>query len=149
MKTNKIYFYISIIISLCVIILLLTGSPLLVIALDKGNSIPLGTFITWIGMISFPCSIYLGVKALKKPSGVFYKWLSVLIKIILILGILWVPISYMLAGNLSFSFTEKVSFQGGQQAMKLFWIFSYSIGIGAIITLLLHWINVLIKKVRK
>jgi len=128
------------------ITLLVTGSSLLMIALDDDHSIPLGTFITWAGMIALPLSIYWGIKELRKPSSKLNRFLSGLLKIIIILGILWVPISYLLAGNLSFSFSEKVTFHGGQDAMRWFWRLSYGIGIGSILTLIAYWISLLFKK---
>ena len=140
---RKIYFYSALILALITIVLLVTGSTFLTIALDSDKSIPLGTLITWIGMISLPLAIYWGVKELRKPTRKLNRILSGVLKMIIILGILWVPISYLLAGNLSFSFSEKESFQGGQAAMLWFWRLSYGIGIGAILTLIIYWISLL------
>ena len=146
MTRSKTLFYCTLILSLTVIILLATGSSLLTIPLDSNNSIPLGTFITWTGMIALPTAVYLGVKEFRKPSTQLNKTLSVLLKLIILLGILWVPIAYLLAGNLSFSFSEKETFQGGQAAMKWFWRLSYGIGIGAVSILAVYWISSLFTK---
>ena len=146
MNRRKIWFLSSLIVTFFTITLLVTGSSLLMIALDDDNSIPLGTFITWAGMIALPLSIYWGIKELRKPSSKLNRFLSGLLKIIIILGILWVPISYLLAGNLSFSFSEKVTFQGGQDAMRWFWRLSYGIGTGSILTLIAYWISLIFKK---
>jgi len=146
MNKRKIYFYSALILTLSVIILLATGSSLLTIPLDRDESIPLGTLITWTGIISLPLTIYWGIKELRKPSSKLNRTLSRFLKIIMILGILWVPISYLLAGNLSFSFSEKEPFQGGQDAMIWFWRLSYGIGIGAILTISTYWISLLFKK---
>ncbi len=143
---RKTYFYSALFLTLSVIILLITGSPLLTTALDRDNSVPFGTFITWVGMISLPLTIYWGIKALRKPSNQLNRFLSGFLKIILLLGILWVPISYLLAGNLSFSFSEKETFQGGQEAMRWFWRLSYGIGIGSVLTVITYWISLLFKK---
>jgi hypothetical protein len=62
------------------------------------------------------------------------------------LGFLWVPISFFLAGNLSFSFSEKGFFQGGQTAMKLFWSISFGIVFGAILILATYLISLLYHK---
>lgn len=146
MNRRKIYFYSALILTLSTIILLLIGSSLLTLALDRDKSIPLGTLITWTGMISLPLTIYWGIKEMRKPSGKFNKFLSGFLKIIIISGMLWAPISYLLAGNLSFSFSEKETFQGGQTAMRWFWILSYGIGIGAILTLIVFSISLLFRK---
>jgi hypothetical protein len=132
--------------TITVIIILVTGSSILTIAFDSHELIPFGTLITWAGMISFPLMIFWGIKELRKPSSKLSRILSGVLKIIIVLGILWVPISYLLAGNLSFSFSEKETFQGGQDAMKWFWRLSYGIGIGAILTLIAYWISLLFKK---
>lgn len=145
MNRRKIYFYSALILTLSVIILLATGSSVLTIALND-KSIPLGTFITWTGMISLPLMIYWGIKELRKPSSKLNRILSGFLKIIIISGILWVPISYLLAGNLSFTFSEKETFQGGQVAMQWFWRLSYGIGIGTILILIIYWISLLFKK---
>ena len=146
MNKRKVYFYSALILTLSVIILLVTGSSLLTIALDRDESIPVGTLMTWTGMISLPLTIYWGIKELRKPSSKLNRFLSGLLKIIIVLGILWVPLSYLLAGNLSFSFSEKETFQGGQDAMKWFWRLSYGIGIGAILTITIYWISLLLIK---
>ena len=115
-------------------------------ALDDKQTIPFGNLITWAGMISLPLTIYWGIKELRKPTTKLNKILAGFLKVVIILGILWVPISYLLAGNLSFSFSEKESFQGGQLAMRWFWRLSYGIGIGAILTIAVYWISLLFKK---
>ncbi len=148
MKLNrrKVYFFIALIATLSTTLLLVMGSPLLTVALDSDNSIPLGTLITWIGMISLPSAVYFGIKELRNPTGKLYRILSVFLKIIIVLGILWVPLSYALAGNLSFSFSEKETFQGGQTAMRWFWRLSYGIAIGSILVLVVYWISLLFIK---
>lgn len=146
MNRRKIYFFSFMIATLFTISLLITGSSLLTIALDDEQTIPLGTFITWSGMISLPLTIYWGVKELRKPSRRLNRILSGFLKIIITLGIIWVPISYLLAGNISFTFSERESFQGGQVAMKWFWYLSYGIGIGAILTITIYWISLLFKR---
>ena len=145
MNKRKIYFYCALILTITVIIILITGSSILTIAFDRHELIPFGTLITWAGMISFPLMIYWGIKELRKPSSKLSRILSGVLKIIIVLGILWVPISYLLAGNLSFSFSEKETFQGGQDAMKWFWRLSYGIGIGTILTLITYWISLIFK----
>ena len=64
--------------------------------------------------------------------------LSAVLKVIILFGLFWIPISYLLAGNLSFTFSEKEGFQGGQSAMNCFWFFNYGIGVGTMFILLAH-----------
>ncbi|AXG71333.1 hypothetical protein KORDIASMS9_03590 [Kordia sp. SMS9] len=146
MNKRKIYFFTALALTLGSLLLLVTGSSILTTALDSTNSVPLGTFITWIGLFSLPMTLFLGAREMRKPSRRIYKILSVILKTITVLAILWVPISYLLAGNISFTFTEKEEFQGGQEAMRLFWRFTYGIVIGTIGTLLAYWISLIVKK---
>jgi len=142
---RTIWFAASLVVAIIVVILLASGSSILNIPLDKKNTVPLGTFITWIGIIALPLSIYWGVKKLRMPQGGLYKAISILLKVALALAILWVPVCYLLAGNLSFSFSEKETFQGGQLAMRLFWIYSYGVVGLSLFVLLIHWMRLLIK----
>lgn len=146
MNNRKIWFYISLLVMSITIFLLVTGSSVLTMALDKENTIPLGTFITWIGIISLPMSIFLGIKGLRRPTSSFINMLSNLLKLMLILAFLWLPICYFLAGNISFSFSEKETFQGGQTAMKWFWYFSYGVAIGPILILIIYWFSKFFRK---
>lgn len=146
MNKRKTYFHIALILTASALILLISGSSVLTMALEIDKSIPLGTLITWTGLISLPLMIYWGIKELRNPSTKLNRILSVILKFIIILGILWVPISYLLAGNLSFTFSEKETFQGGQVAMRWFWRFSYGIGIGSISIIFTYWISLLLKK---
>ena len=146
MNKRRTYFLSALIITISVIILLVTGSSLLTIDLDIDKSIPLGTLITWIGMISLPLTEYWGIKEMIKPSNKLNRVLSGQLKALIILGVFWAPISYLLAGNLSFTFSEKETFQGGQDAMRWFWCLNYGIGIGAVLTIFTYWISLLFKK---
>ena len=115
------------------IFLLVTGSPLLMVAVWDSPYLPLGNLITWAGLISFPLSIFYGTPSLRKPSGNIVKWLSAWLKAMIILSLLWFPLSALLAGNLSNSFGQSSSFQGGQTAMRLFWIYSFGVPISTLI----------------
>ena len=97
-------------------------------------------------MIALPITIFWGIKELRQPKSKFSTLLSKLIKVMIILGVLWVPISFLLAGNISFTFTEKATFQGGQAAMRWFWRLSYGIGIGSVSILVLYWVTLMFKK---
>lgn len=149
MSRSKILFIISLLIFLFSAFLLMTGSSVLLFELNKDPYIPLGTLITWLGIIALPMSIYWGVKNFRVPKRPIHKFLSNLLKLIILLAVLWVPISYGLAGNWSNTFTESATFQGGQLAMKIFWTLSYGIPLLAISVLLIHLCLSLIKSSKK
>lgn len=134
----KIQFYSSLIIFIWVLYLFLTGSSWLTLSLYDTKNVPAGTFITWLGVIAFPTSIYFGV-FIRVHNG-FRNILKKILIACLILAIFWVPVCYLLAGNISFTFSGKPEFQGGQSAMKLFWIYTYGIPATAILTVVLDWI---------
>ena len=127
MSVRRLLIVLSLTVFTVALILLLSGSKWLLISLSDTSNIPLGTFITWMGLISLPAIIFLGISRLYYPKNAVDKLFKKLIILTLIIAVLWVPVSYLLAGNISFTFGEKVSFQGGQTAMKWFWIFTYTI----------------------
>ena len=149
MSSSKILFIISLLIFLFSAFLLMTGSSVLLIELNKDPYIPLGTITTWLGIIAIPSSIYWGINNLRAPKRRIHKFLSFLLKLAILLAILWVPISFGLAGNWSFTFSSTPSFQGGQLAMKIFWTLSYGIPLLAISVLLIHLCLSLIKSSKK
>ena len=102
---RKYLFLASLIIVLVVIALLASGSPLLTVSLSQEHNVPVGNFITWIGFIALPASIYLGVKRLRYPEDNIDRIMSLVLKTLLLLSILWLPICYLLAGNISFTFS--------------------------------------------
>ena len=133
MGNRKIWFYSSLTVLVITAVLLISGSSILIRPLSNDPYIPMGTPITWLGIISLPLSIYLGNKKFRNPSNSKSKFLSSFLKICLVLAILWAPVCYLLAGNFSNTFTEKEEFQGGQLAMQWFWRFTYGIVIAPIL----------------
>lgn len=146
MKHSKLWFMISLIVFIGTGFLLLTGSSVLTISLSRSTNIPLGTFTTWAGIASLPLALYFGIRKLREPTSIKDRFLAYILKILIGLAILWMPICYLLAGNISFSFTEKAEFQGGQLAMQIFWYFSYFVAAGPIILFLIYGITSLFKK---
>lgn len=149
MNITRIWFIGALIVFLVAAALLISGSPLLTKVLSNNPPIPWGTPITWLGLIALPTLLFCSVEKLRKPESRLYNYLGFALKIFLLLAILWVPVSYLLSGNLSFSFSEKEGFQGGQSAMRWFWRFTYGIVIAPLLILIVHWLSALIRKIRK
>ena len=145
MIQSKFYFFASLTIFIIVATLLITGSFVLTEPLYNGSTIPMGTPLTWVGIMSLPLAIYFGIEQFRNPTK-NYRFLSPPLKFSLATAVLWVPVSYLLAGNLSFSFSEKEVFQGGQLAMKLFWGYTYGTVILPLILLIIHWILKLVNR---
>lgn len=129
MKNRKIWLFASLIIALISSFLLISGNALLTKSIWNNVYFPFGTLTTWLGFIGLSFSVYCGIKELRKPTNFFTKLLSYQLKVALVLSFLWIFISYVLAGNFSFTFTETNTFQGGQLAMKIFWILCYTLVI--------------------
>jgi len=140
MNKTKLIFFISLLISIAVTFLLITGSNFLLIVLLEDPYLPSGTLITWAGLIAMPMAVFTGNKKLRNPSSLREQVFSNLLKAFILLSILWLPVSYFLAGNLSFTFSEKAVFQGGQLAMKIFWWYSYAVAAIPIALLILHYV---------
>lgn len=143
---RKIYFLFSLAIFLTVLTLLVTGSSVLNLALDKEGSLPLGTLLTWLGFVALPLTIYWGSRSMREPQKPVEKWLSRALKFAMVLAILWVPISYLLAGNLSFTFRGQEEFRGSDRASIWFWRLCYTTVILPLIILLSHWIYLIFRK---
>lgn len=145
MKNRKLYLFAALFVILISMGLLVSGSPLLTLGLDEADTVPLGTFTTWAGLIALPVAVYFSVKVLREPSGKWYGFLSGFLKFIALLAVLWVPISYLLAGNMSFSFSSaNDGFRGSPLAYVWFKRFTLGIVYGALAALVFHWVTRLI-----
>lgn len=137
MKKNSILFFLFLVIFLAAAILLISGSSVLLYSI---NEVPAGTPITWLGLFSLAAMIYLGIQNLQNPTSNIYQVLNWILRANILLAVLWVPICYFLAGNVSFNFSEKATFQGGQLAMRIFWIYTFSLIVLPILILFFHLI---------
>lgn len=146
MERRVLYLLLALFIFLTAAVLLISGSSVLLISLSKSPYIPLGTLITWLGVMALPLVLYFGVSRLRNPKTKTEKYLALLLKVFIGLATFWAPVCYLLAGNFSFTFTEKTEFQGGQLAMKLFWHFSYLMIYGPILLILSYGLSHLFRR---
>ena len=149
MNNRKLWFLASLAVFITALVLLFTGSPILDRSMSKTANIPWGTLITWLGMISSPLSVLLGIKNFRRPGNSFQKYLSLSLKTLILLALLWAPICYLLAGNIAFNFSGTEGFQGGQTAMKWFWRYSYGIPILSIVLLVIFWLTRIVGYLRR
>lgn len=127
-------------------VLLATGSEILVKSFFN-FSVPLGTFITWIGMIAFNLLLFIVYRKIKHPVSrtTFYR---VFMKIFLLFAFIWGFVSFGLAGNWSFTFGPSETFQGSNEAATFFWYYSYAVILSPIILLLIVSIHILFSKIK-
>lgn len=146
MNRRVVLFLGSLLITVTVSFLLITGSKILNASTMGDARIPAGTWITWLGMISLPVAILSGNKGLYTPGSKTNRFFSLALKVLISLAIMWVPICYLLSGNLSFTFSEKSEFQGGQTAMRIFWYFSYMlVGLPLLLLILYKVRSILVR----
>lgn len=138
---NNTKFWIALILSVIVIILLASGSNLLSYTIGSGNKLPLGNLITWAGIFSLPLSVYWGIKPYINLKFKPHKYLNRSLKIAISLGFLWAPLAYVLAGNWTFTFKDKQEFQGSMEAMDWFWKLNYTTALLPLLILFCFFIT--------
>jgi len=120
--------------------LLISGSAVLTYPLSESLGLPWGTIITWLGMIALPAAIYFGLRRIFTSSSNLDRAMHVSLRVFMLLAVLWLPLSFLLSGNLSFSFANKPGFQGGQLAMRIFWYYNIFVVAGPLALLLVYGI---------
>ena len=109
------------------LISLALGAEYLYLPLVKKPFFPFGNLLTAMGYIAFSSIFYF--LFIMKVSGKteLRKLFSKLFKYNIILSFFWMPIGYILSGNLSTSFGRSDSFQGSAFAGEIYWIFNYTL----------------------
>lgn len=118
---RKLILILSILIFSSSLILLVSGSWLLVHPLFFAKNIPVGTITTWAGIIAMPCIIFYAIKGFHPPSGEFMKVFRSINLIIIFIAACWGIVSYFLSGNWSFNFNGLAEgFIGSDRAYLIF-----------------------------
>ncbi len=132
----KLLYKISLIIFLLSLILLITGSPFLMILINKNPEIPLGSLTTALGIIALPTLLFAKVSLTHSMPQTWKKRILIASKIGILLTFFWWPLGRYLSGNWSNSFINI------PEQSKLFWNLTY----GLIIYILLLWLAFLATK---
>jgi len=98
MKLKQIYFLGSILIQMFVITSLVTGSPLLTMSVTEGGSLPWGNVMTWLLFILFPLNFLL-IRKQRKLHRIPQRFYNSAVLLSLFMGLMWLPVSYILSGN--------------------------------------------------
>src|SRR5665648_292280 len=101
--TVKALTYISSIILVSCLFLIVTGSPILNILVIKESTFPLGTLISWIGLIALTYTIYFGFNKIPHSNNPNHKLFKFAFRSIIILASLWGLIGFLLAKNWAFT----------------------------------------------
>ena len=95
-------------------------SPVLEAPLVEGIDLPLGTMLAWLCITMLPLSILLGIRYIRKPISPVYRFYNRAFLLLTLLGMAWGAISYLLAGNWTFTFANAKEFMGSEIAFELF-----------------------------
>ena len=112
------------------ILVLLLGSlllkpSLLVVPLMEDPYIPFGNLLFWAAFIAFPVFLETASKGFSIPNSTMKARIFSGFKAAIIFGVLWWPVSYLLAGNFSNSFQNQEAFIGSSRAFTWFYGYSY------------------------
>jgi len=105
-------------------ILLLEGLPILTEPFIRGMGLPFGTLVVWVGITMVPLSILTGIRLIRKPISLVYRFYHRAFWILTALSSLWGPVSYLLAGNWTYTFTRNEGFRGSNLAFSVFIYFT-------------------------
>lgn len=130
-------------------ILMLEGLPILTESVVEGSGLPFGTLISWLGISMFPLSILLAFRILRKPISSVYRFYHRTFRLLSLFALSWGLVSYLLAGNWAFIFSEHAGFQGSENAFKIFIYYTGILISLPLLFLLSFGIHHLILKMKK
>jgi hypothetical protein len=106
---------------ICSAWLLATASPLLLIELAPAPGLPLGTLVAWAGIVSLPVASFLGFQRYLDRDSRLSRASRYSMLCLLLLAAAWGFVSYGLAGNWAFNFSNQSgSFRGSVAAGGVF-----------------------------
>jgi len=136
MKIPKPLFWIALFCFVSAVLLLLSGSEILLYEVIKKPSIPFGNISTALGLIAFPLVIGYALNTKKRKNK-----LSQILNILLVFGwactVAWWPLGRFLSGNWRNSFVDRPC-----QSL-LFWNYTYFVVGLLLFILLIHLLSVL------
>ena len=148
MKKSTLLLLFSLLVLICSAYLLITGSPLLVKPLLHQPIVPMGTLITWMGIIALPYCILYGISNLRQPTNRISKRYRTVLNVLIMLAISWGLVSYFLADNWSFTFKQQSDFRGSTRASPYFWHYTKIVVAAPIVFLLIYGLHILILAIK-
>jgi hypothetical protein len=132
---------------LTAVLLLITGSKLLVVPVCERHHLPLGTIITWLGLVALPLSILASSENLWNKRS-FGKWYAFALKLCITLSLCWGFISYLLSGKWNFTFSgSSPTYVGSGEAGEHFWMITYTIAALPLFVGLLFSVHLLVSRI--
>ena len=130
-------------------ILMLEGLPFMDDSLFKGSEFPIGTLVAWVGIIMLPLSILMGIRIIRSPISHVYRFYHRVFLSMSLLSISWGLVSYLLAGNWAYTFSNNRGFKGSEQAFTVFLYFTAILFSLNLLFLIIFGIHHLIIKIKK
>jgi len=127
-------------------ILLLEGLPILTEPVIEGKGLPFGTLIAWLGISMLPLSILIGIRLIRKPTSQAYRFYKQAFMVFTMLGAAWGAVSYLLAGNWTYTFSNSDTFRGSERAFNIFLIYTAFVISITLLTFVIFGIHHLIIK---
>ncbi len=124
--------------------MLLEGLPFLTEPVTEGYGLPFGTLIAWVGITMFPLSILMGIRFIRNPTSEVYHFYKRVFFVFTLLGVAWGGISYLLAGNWTYTFSNDETFRGSERAFNIFLIYTAVLISMTLLTFLIFGIHHLI-----
>lgn len=98
MNFKKGYFLLSVLIQMFVLTSLVTGSPILTMPVTQGATLPWGNVMTALLFVLFPIN-FLIVRKRRQLHAVPQRFYYTAILLSLVMGLMWIPVSFWLSGN--------------------------------------------------
>ena len=108
--------------------LLATGSPWSLIEVTLAPGLPLGTLVAWAGIVALPVASLLGFHRYLDRESRLSRASRFSVLCLLVLSAAWGLVSYGLAGNWAFNFSnQSVSFRGSVAAGGAFRVYTVAV----------------------
>ncbi|WP_163714370.1 hypothetical protein [Mangrovibacterium lignilyticum] len=130
---------ISSVIFISCLLLVATGSPILGNPVLKDSTFPIGTIISWAGLIALLNTTYLVFNKNGYSHQSSFRLLRLAFQSMLILASAWGLIGFLLAGNWAFTFQNQDEFRGSIEASQYFVAYTVAIVLVPVFLLLVAW----------
>ena len=125
--------------------MLISGTPLLTEEIIEGTGLPWGNMITWIALLSLPCTQYFGIEKIRYPQSATLRAFNISLRVMIAFSFLWGVVSYLLAGNWSFTFRLTDAFRGSTEASYYFWGYTMMLVMLPLLLIIIYGIHLLFK----
>lgn len=124
---RRLFRLLPLLLFLVCLFLIITGSPILTEPLMDEPEIPRGTIISWLCIAMLPLSILMGLRPIRKPISLVYRFYKRVFICFLLLGASWGLVSYYLAGNWAFTFSDTGVFRGSEKAFRCIVTYTFAL----------------------